>query len=59
LAITVLILSIQFLNENVNTNQGMLLIDFMMLEKELKDLMMLLGSRGFMTILGFRKTTGS
>jgi len=30
-----------------------------MLERELKDFMMLVGTRGFMTMIGFRKTTGS
>jgi hypothetical protein len=37
----------------------MFLLDFYLMEKDLKELLLGLGPRGFMTMLGFRKTTGS
>lgn len=34
-------------------------LDQYLMEKELKDVLIFLGARGIMTMLGFRKTTGS
>jgi hypothetical protein len=47
------------LSTNSKDSFVIIILDFYLMEKDLKELLISLGERGFMTTLGFRKTVGS